>query len=173
MGYVRLEEIVQGKDTLNKNQSVTFWRWRHGLLFFIHWFIRLVFLFLLYHSGRIAIPHYHMFLLSQVMHLVLFKSLQRQGEMSISGDIRVVLWWSRDGNHCLSFLKRADQPFFCNGFVAIYFWPIFVRQFRKVFLLVLQQCCNDCVIISGRWKHFEISGCEIDLADGAQCKYKC
>ena len=56
---------------------------------------------------------------------------------------------------------------------------IFDRQFRKVVLLVLQQCSEDCIVISGRSKHFidkwtyigvylyeEILGCAIDLIDG-------
>ena len=70
----------------------------HGPLFFLHQFLRFVLLLLLYHSGKLVIPHDHVFLLLQILHLVLFKSLQRQGELSISGDIRVVLWWARDGN---------------------------------------------------------------------------
>ena len=151
MGYGRLKIMVQGKYTLNNNQSLPCQRWWHGTQFFLHRFLRLFLLFLLCHSGKIAIPHYHMFLLLQILHLILFDSPQRQRELSISVDSRVVFWWARYGNICLSFLKRADPPFVWDRFVAIYFWPIFVRQFRKVVLLVLQQCGNDCVIISGRW----------------------
>ena len=143
--------MVQGKATLNKNQSLPCRSWLHGPLLFIHLFLRLVLLFLLYHSGKIAIPRYHLFLLLLILHLVLFKSLQRQGKLSIYVDIRVVLWWCIDGNHRPSFLKSADLPFFRNGFVAIYFRPISVRQFRKVVLLVLQQYGDDCVVIGGRW----------------------
>ena len=165
--------MVQGKGTLNRNQSLSCLRWRNGLLFFIHQFLRLVLFLLLYHSGKIAIPHYHLFLLLHILQLVLFKSLHRQGNLSISGDSRVVLWWDRDDNCRLSFLKRTDLPFAQSRFVAIYFWPIFVRQFRKFVLLVLQQYGNDCVIIGGRWTPFEISGCAIDLLDGVQCKCKC
>ena len=113
-----------------------------------------------------------MFLLLHILHLFLFKSLQHQGELSISGDSRVVFWWTRDGNRRLSFLKRADLPFVWNLCVAVYFWPIFFRRFQKVFLLVLQQCSNDCVVTIGRWTPFDISGCVIDLVDGAQCKCK-
>ena len=165
--------MVQGKDTLNKKQSLPCQRWWYGPLFFIHIFLCLVLLLLLYHNGKIAIPHHHLFLLLQILHLILFKLLQRQGKLSISGYIRVVFWWARDGNLHLSFLKRADLPFFLNRFVAIYFWPIFVRQFRKVVLLVLQQCGDDRVVIGGRWTPFKISGCAIDLVDGAGCKCKC
>ena len=43
---------------------------------------------MLHHSGKLAIPHYHLFLLLHILHLVLFKSLQRQGELSISGNSR-------------------------------------------------------------------------------------
>ena len=69
--------MMQGKDTLNKNQSLPCRRWWHGPLFFIHRFLRLVLLLLLHHSGKIAIPHYHLFLILQILHLALFKSLQR------------------------------------------------------------------------------------------------
>ena len=157
---------------LNKNQSLPCWWWWHGLLFFLRQFLRLVLLFMLYHSGKITIPHYHLFLLIHTLHLALFKSLKRQGKLSISGYIRVVLWWSRDGNRRLSFLKRADLPFFGNGFLGIYFRPILIHQFQKVILLVLQQCGDDCVVIGVRWTPFDISGCAIDLVDGAQCKCK-
>ena len=123
MGYGRLREMVQGKDTLNNNQSLIFRRWWHGPLFFLHQFMRLVLLLLLYHSGKIAIPHYHLFLLLHILHLILFKLLQRQGDLSISGDSHVVFCWDRDENRRISFLKRADLPFVRNGFFAIYFWP--------------------------------------------------
>ena len=156
MGYGRLKKMVQGKDTLNKNQSLTCQHWWNGPLFFIRRFLRLVLLLLLYHSGKIVIPHYHIFLFIHILHLVLFKLLQPQGELSISGYIRVVFWWYIYGNHRLSFMKRDGLPFVRNGFVAIYFWPIFVRQFRKVFLLVLQKCGDDWVVIGGRWTPFEI-----------------
>ena len=172
MGHGKLKKMVQVKDTLNNNQSLPCWRWWHGALLFIHQFLRLILLLLLYYSGKINIPHYHLFLLIHILHLVLFKFLQRQGKLSISGDIHVVFWWDRGGNLCLSFLKRADLPFVWNGFVAIYFWPIFVRHFRKVVLLVLQQCGNYCVVIGSRWTPFEILGCSTDLVDGAQCKFK-
>ena len=165
--------MVQGNYTLNKKQSLPFCRWCHFPLSFLHQFLRFVLLLMLRHSGKIAIPRDHLFLLLQILYLVLSKSLQRQGGLSISGDNLVVFWWARDGNHHLSFLGRAYLPFFLNGFVAIYFQPIFNRQFRKKFLLVLQQCGKDCVVFSGRSKPFEISGCDIDLVDGAQYKCKC
>ena len=103
---------------------------------------------------------------------MLFKSLQRQGKLSISGDIHIVFCWYGDGSIRLSFPKRSDLPFVRNGFVAIYFWHIFVRQFRIIVLLVMQQCINDCVVIGGRWTPFKISGCFIALVDGVQCKCK-
>ena len=112
--------------------------------------MRLVLLLLLYHSVKIAIPNYHLFLLLQILHLILFKSLKRQGELGISGYGRVVFWWDVYGNRRQSFLKIADLPFVRNGFFVIYFRPIFVRQFRNIVLLVLQQCGNDCVVIGGR-----------------------
>ena len=172
MGYVRLKKMVQGNQTLNKNQSLPCRRWLYGPMYFLNLFLRLVLLLLLYHSVKISIPHYHMFLLLHILHLFLFKLLQSLGEMSISGDSHVVLWWARDGNRRISFLKRADLPFVLNRFVAIYFWPISVHQFWNVVLLVLQQCGDGCVIIGGRSTPFEISSYAIDLVDGGQCKCK-
>ena len=133
--------------------------------------MRLVLLFLLYHSGKIAIPHYYLCLIIQILHLFLFKLLHIQGDLSISVDIRVVFWWDIYVNFRLSSMRRADLPFVRNGFFAIYFWPIFVLQFRKVVLLVLQKYGDDCVIIRGRWTPFEILGCAVDLVDCA--KFKC
>ena len=169
--YVRLKKMVQEKDTLNEKQSIPCWSWCHGLLLFLHQFMRFVLLLLLHHSGKLAIPHDHMFLLLHIILRVLFKSLQRQGDLIIWYS-RVVLWLARDGNHWLSFLRRAYLPFVRNVFVAIYFQPIFDHQFRKFVLLMLQQYGEDCVVIGGRSTHFEISGYAIDLVDGAQCNCK-
>ena len=160
------------KYTLNKNQSLPCWRWWHLPLFFLRQFLHLILLLLLYHSGKIAIPRYHLFILLWILHLFLFKSLHRQGEMSISGDNRVVVWWARYGNCRLSFLKRADIPLVWNVFVAIYFWPIFILQFLKVVLLMMQQCSDYCVVIGCKWTSFKILVCAIELVDSAQCKCK-
>ena len=100
------------------------------MLLFLHQLLRFILLLLLHNSGKLAILHDYMFLRLQILHLVLFKSLQRQRELSISG--------------------RADLPFVWNRFVV----TIFDRQFRKVFLLALQQCSKDCVVIGGRSKPF-------------------
>ena len=143
MRYVRLKKMVQIKDTLNEKQSLPCWRLFHGPLFFLHRFLRFVLLLLLHHSGKIAIPHDHMFLLLHIMPIILFKSLQCQCKLRISVNILVFLWWARDGNLRLSFLRRSDIPFVRNLFVAISFGSIFERQFRKVLLLVLQQCGDD------------------------------
>ena len=105
-------------------------------------------LFLLYHISKSVTPRYHMFLLLHILHLFLFKSLQRQGELSIYADGHIIFWWDRDGNYRLSFLKRADLPFVRNIFFAIHFWPIFICQFRKVVLFVIQQCSDD---YPGQW----------------------
>ena len=164
---------MQGKDTLNEKQSLPYQRWFHGPLFFICQFLRLALLLLLYNSGKLVIPHDHIFFLLHILHLFLFKLLRRQDNLSISGDSRIVFWWSRDVNCRLSFLGRADPPFVSNRFDAIYFQPIFDRQFRKHFLLVLQQCGDYCVVFSGRSTPFKISGCDNDLVDGAQYKCKC
>ena len=135
-------------------------------------FWRFTLLLLLHHSGKLGIPHDHVFLLLQIMYLVLFKSLQRQGKLSISGYSHVVFWWDRDGYRRLSFLRRANLPFIWNGFVEIYSRPIFGRQFRKIVLVVLQQCGKDCVVIGGRSTPFEILICAIDLVYDAQCERK-
>ena len=132
-------------------------------------YLSFVLLLLLHHNGKLSIPNDNMFLLLKILHLVLFKSLQRQDYPRISGDSHVVFWWDRYGNHRLSFLRRADLPFVWNGFFAILFS---YRQFQKNFLLVLQQCGEDCVVISSRSTPFNISDCAIDLIDGAQFKCK-
>ena len=164
--------MVQGKDTLNNNKIHPWRSWCHRLLFFLHRFLRSVLLLRFHHSGKIAIPNDIVFFFLQIIHLVLLKLPQRQGDLGISGYIHVLLWWARYGNLRLSFLRRSDLPFVQNRFVAIYFRPIFDRQFQKVILLVLQQCGEDSVIIGVRWNFFEISGCAIDLVDGGQCKCK-
>ena len=61
---------------------------------------------------------------------------------------------------------------FRTDFLRSILWPIFGCQFQKVFLVVLQQCGEYCVVIGGRSTPFEISRCDIDIVDGAQCKCK-
>ena len=150
--------MVQGKDTLIEKHRFPCQSWCHSPKLFIRPFLRFVILLMLHHSGKIAIPRYHLFLLLQIMHLILFKSLQRQGNLRISGDRHIFFWWPRDGNRRLSFLRRADLPSVWNGFVAIYFRPIFDCQFRKVVLLVLQQCGTYCVAIGVRFTTFRCIG---------------
>ena len=125
-----MKKMVQGKYTLNKEPKPSLSELMTWPAFFLHQFLCLVLLLLLYHSDKIAIPHYHLFLLLKILHLILFKLLQRQDELIISGD-RVVLRGARDDNRRLSFLGGADLPFFWNGFVAIYFQPIFDHQFQS------------------------------------------
>ena len=103
LGYVILKKMMQEKEILNEKQSLPCRCWCHGQLLFINIFLRFFLLLLLHHSGKIAIPRDHLFLLLQILHLVLFKSLHRQVDMSIYGDRRVVLWWDIDGNLRLSF----------------------------------------------------------------------
>ena len=103
LGYGLLKKILQGKDTLNRKQSLPCRHWCRGPLLFLRKFMQFVLLLLLHDSDKLVIPHDHMFLLLHIMHLVLLKSLQLQGELSISG--------------------RADLLFVQNWFVAIYFWP--------------------------------------------------
>ena len=45
-------------------------------------------------------------------------------------------------------------------------------SFKKFVLLVLQQCDNYSVVVSGRWTRIKILGWTIDPVDGAQCKCK-
>ena len=83
---------------LKEKHILPCWLLCHGLLFFLHQFLRLVLLLLLHHSGKIAIPHYHLFLILHILHLYLFNFMQRQCELIISGDSCVVFWWDRDSN---------------------------------------------------------------------------
>ena len=69
-------------------------------------------------------------------------------------------------------MRRANLPFFRNGFVEIYFSPISGHQFQTVLLVVMQQCGKDCVTIGESSTTVEILSCDIDLVDGAQCKCK-
>ena len=101
LGHGILKKIVQGKDTLNKKRSLPCQRWCRGPLFFLHLFLLFILLLMLNDSGKLAIPNDHLFLLLHIMHIVLFKSMQRQGKLIISG--------------------RADIPLVWNGFVEIYF----------------------------------------------------
>ena len=139
MGYGRQKKMVQGKDMLNEKPSLPCWHWCHGPLFFLHRFLRFVLLLLLHHNGKLAIPHNHLFLIIQILHLSLFKLLQRQVELNISGDSHVFFWWARDGNHCLSSLRRSDLPFFWNLFVAIYFQPLSVSKSCPPFAVTMRR----------------------------------
>ena len=129
----KTEEIGSRKGHAERESKPSLLTLMSWPLLFLHRFLRL----LLHNSGKLAIHNDHMLLLIHILHLVLFKYPQSQGNLIISGDIRVVFWWARDGNLCLSFLRGADLPFFRNVFVAIYFRPISDHQFRKVVLLVL------------------------------------
>ena len=168
MGCGILKKMVQRKDTLNEKQSFPCWSWCHGPLLFIHQFLRFVLLLILHYSRKIVIPNYHLLLLLQVLHPVLFKSLQLQGELGISGDRRVVLWRARDGNRRHNSWGYMIYHLFGTDMLQ----SILNRQFQKVVLLVLQQCSKDWVVIGGRSTTFDISSCVVDLVDGAQCKCK-
>ena len=108
IGYGRLKKKVQGKYMLNEKQSLTCWSWCRGQLLFLHQFLRFLLLLMLHNSGKLAIHHDNMFLLLHIMHHALFKSVQHQGEMRISG--------------------RADLPFVQNVFVVIYFQPSVLKS---------------------------------------------
>ena len=147
MGYWRLKEIMQGKDTLNKKQIPNCLIWCHGPLFFIHRFLSFVLLLLMYHIGKLAIPCDRMLLLIQIMRLIIFKSLQHKGELRISGDSRVVFWWDRDGNCTYHFLGEMVNHFFGTDLLR----SIFGRQLQKVVLLVLQQFVNPLTLYMAIW----------------------
>ena len=116
MGYGGLKNKVQEKDTLNKKQSLPCRHLCHGPLLFFHSFLHFFLLLLLHNIVKLAITHDHLFLILHILYLVLFKLMQRQGELSISG--------------------RADLPFFGTDLLQY----IFDCQFQKCVLLVLQQC---------------------------------
>ena len=103
LGYGRLNKRVQGRDMMNEKQSLPCWRWCRGLLSFLRWFLWFALLFLFRNIGKLVIPHDHLFLILNILYLILFKSLHRKGELSISG--------------------KSDLPFVWNIFVAIYFRP--------------------------------------------------
>ena len=123
IGYGRLKKMVQVKYMLNGKQSLFCWRWCHVPLLFIHQFLRFVLLLLLHHSVKITIPHDHMFLLLQIIHLLLFKLMQSQGELIISGDSRVFFWWARDGNRAYHFWGELIYYFFGTVLLRYIFWP--------------------------------------------------
>ena len=115
---------------------------------------------MLHHSGKLTIPHDDLFLFLQILNLVLFKSLQRQGDMSIPGYSCDGFWQGRYGNRCLSFLRRADLTFFLELICCHLFSTISIEN--------LSSSCW----IGGSSTPSDISGCAIDLVDGAQCKCK-
>ena len=149
-GVWKNEKMVQGQEIMNKKKILPYWRWCHGVLLFLHRFMRFFLLLMLHHSDKIAIPHDHLFLILLILHLFLFKLDQLQGKLIISEDSRIVFWWDIIGNRRLLLLRSADLPYFWNGFVVIYFWPIFKHQFQKVVLFVLQQFGKYCFVIGGR-----------------------
>ena len=128
--YGRLKKQVQVKYTLNEKHSLPCWRWCHVPLCFLHRFLRFVLLLMWYRSVKLAIPHYYMFLLLKIIHLVLFNSLQHQGDLVISGKLIYHL------------------------FVTDLLQSIFDRHFRKFVLLVLQNFREDCVVVCVRSKPF-------------------
>ena len=110
LGHGRLKKKVQGEYTLNEKQNLPCWRWCRGPLLFLRQFLRFVLLLLFHNSGKLTIPHDHLFVRLQILHLVLLKSLQSQGKLNISG--------------------RSDLPFVRNDFFAIYFQPSLSKSCR-------------------------------------------
>ena len=103
LGCVILKKRVEVKDVLNEKQSLPCPCWCLGPLFYLRWFLRFVLLLMLHNSGKLVIPHDNLFLILHILHLVQFKFLQCQGELSISG--------------------RSDPKFVWNIFFVSYFLP--------------------------------------------------
>ena len=139
-----MKKMVKEKDMPNKKQNLPCRSWCHVQLLFLHLVLRFALLLLLHHSVKLAIPHYHLFLLFQIVHLVLFKSLQLQGDLSISKDSRVVFWWARYGNRRLSFLSRYDLPFVRNGFLRYIFDLFLTVSFEQL----SSWCCRNMARIA-------------------------
>ena len=164
LGYGRLKKNAQGKDTLNEKQILPCWHWCHGPLLFLNRFLRFVLLLLLHNSDKLAIPNDHLLLRLQVLQLFLFKSLQRQGELSISG--------------------RADLPFVQNGYFAIYFWPSVSKSFPPCAVTMrrgLRHFCGRPKPFVDRWPYMGVFAIRGDIGmchwpcrwvDGAYCKFK-
>ena len=92
----------KGHDEQEANPSLSeLMSWRP--MFFLRNFLCFVLPLLLHHIGELATPRDHLFLLPQFLHLVLFEPLQQKGELSITVDSRIVLWWARDSNHVYRF----------------------------------------------------------------------
>ena len=129
-----MKKMVQGKDTLNKNQSLPCQSWWHGPLLFLHQFLRFVLLLLLNYSGKLAIPRYYMFLLLQILRLFLFKSLQRQGDLRISGDSCVVFWGLKMAIGAYNSGGELIYHLFGTNFwdlFSSYFWPSVSKSFPR------------------------------------------
>ena len=56
-GVWKTGKMVQGKDALNEKKIIPCRRWRRGMLFFIHRFLRFVPILLWHHSRKLSIPH--------------------------------------------------------------------------------------------------------------------
>ena len=141
MGYGRLKKMEQGKDTLNNNQNIPCQSWWHGPMFFIHIFMCLVLLLLLYHNGKITIHHYHLFLLLHNLHLFLFKSLQRQVELIISGD-------SRGGLEMAIIAYHFWREMMYHLFGTYLLWSIFDLFLSVSFEQLSSWCCNNMSIFA-------------------------
>ena len=101
-----------------------------ALLLFLNQFMCFFLLFILHHSEKLAMSHYYLLLLLQILHRVLFKSLQHKGELSISGDSRIVFWWDRDGNHAYHFWGDLIHHFFgTNVLRSVYFCPSVAKSY--------------------------------------------
>ena len=129
--------FVDGAHMLNhiitprNQQNSTFFHYISlWIRFFLHRFLRFVIIFMLHKIVKIDIPHDNFFLLLHIIHPFLFKLLQHQGDLTISG--------------------RANLPFFGTDLL----WYIFDCQFWKIVLILLQQWREDCILIGIRSKPF-------------------
>ena len=156
--------MMQWKDTMNKKQSLLSWCWCHGPVLFLHQFLWFFLSLLLHHSGKLAIPHNHLLLLLHILHLVLFKYLQRQANLSISGDIRIVFWWDRDDNRAYHLWGDLIYHLFGTDLLRY----IFDRQFQKIYSF---WCKNATRIV-----FLSVAGRNPSLMDGfiwVACHWPC
>ena len=122
-------------------------------LFFLHQFLRFVLPLLLHHSGKLAIPRDHLFLLLQILYLFLFKCCSTKAIWE-SLEIVVLYYGGIDMEIAPiiseeSWYTICSERICCNLFSAV--------SFEKL----SSSCCNNTAIHwPCRW------------VDGSQCKCK-
>ena len=154
--------MVQGNDTLNEKQSLTCRRWCHTN-FCASYSSCCCIIVAKYPSLMIICYFFSRFCTSSYLSCCSSKESWTSLEIAALSSCG---------------LEMAISAYNSWGELIYHFFgtdllqSIFDRKFQKVVLLVLQQCGADCIVICGRSKTFYISGCAIELVDGAQCKCK-